>query len=210
MYFTGAKLRPFESEMKKVPFFDKKEVWDEIDYCKECKNFHKSLDKCMRAHCPNLQKKFMTDRVNTHKLFKTFLTGIGYTPFKNRLQSAMKGFSGNRLFMDLGHCERFSREIAFTERYAYNKMACLYVLTMYPYIWENVVESSGRYYSIEDFPDRKTQVFIEFANELGSYKKIVDLKGMANCRKISNTEFVYLCNAMLIRRFGLSVIKLGD
>ena len=40
MYFTDdKKLQRFEREMKIVPNFERKEVWEYADSCNECKNY---------------------------------------------------------------------------------------------------------------------------------------------------------------------------
>ena len=42
MYFTDNKKR-FEHDMKIVPNFERKEVWEYADSCKECRNCKSSL-----------------------------------------------------------------------------------------------------------------------------------------------------------------------
>lgn len=210
MYFTGAELRPFEREMRQVPYFDKTEIWDDVHRCEDCRNYNLEIKKCMKVHCPYLKRKFLTDSVTTHKLFKTFLRQIEYQPFKRRFVEVMSEFSGNRQFVDRGHCERFSEAIKVISSYDYNSLAALYVLTMSPSLWYDVTLSVNRYVAISPFTNKKEDVLIEFANALYSRDKFVDLRGITNCRRISNSEFIYLCNAMLIKRFGLSALKLGD
>lgn len=210
MYFTGAELRPFEREMRKVPYFDKGEVWDDAERCEDCRFYNLDIRKCMKAHCPYLKRKFMTDAVTTQKLFKTFLKRIGYQPFIRRLNEVMGAVNGNRMFIDRGHFERFSEEIRGVPSYEYNSLAALYVLTLNPAIWYDVGVSMNRYVPLSMFPEKKESVLIDFANALNSKERFVDLRGITNCRRISNTEFIYLCNAMLIKRFGLSVLKLKE
>ena len=44
MYFTdNKKLQRFEHDMKIVPNFERKEVWEYADSCKECSNCKSSL-----------------------------------------------------------------------------------------------------------------------------------------------------------------------
>ena len=58
MYFTDdKKLQRFEREMKIVPNFERKEVWEYADSCNECKNYECKLESCMEAHCPYLKRK---------------------------------------------------------------------------------------------------------------------------------------------------------
>ena len=55
MYFTdNKKLQRFEREMKIVPNFERKEVWEFADSCNECKNYECKLESFMEAHCPYL------------------------------------------------------------------------------------------------------------------------------------------------------------
>ena len=45
MYFTENKeLQRFEREMKIVPNFERKEVWEYADSCNECKNYKCKLE----------------------------------------------------------------------------------------------------------------------------------------------------------------------
>jgi hypothetical protein len=109
----------------------------------------------MKVHCPYLKRKFLTDSVTTHKLFKTFLRQIEYQPFKRRLVEVMSEFSGNRQFVDRGHCERFSEAIKVISSYDYNSLAALYVLTMSPSLWYDVTLSVNRYTAISPFTNKK-------------------------------------------------------
>lgn len=116
MYFTDdKKLQRFEREMKIVPNFERKEVWEFAESCRDCKNYKCKLESCMEAHCPYLKRKIRSNSIITRDLVEAFLVDNPYISLK---------------------------EISFR-------------------------------------------------------------------RNISDKEFYYICNAILIRRFGLAVIKKG-
>ena len=74
MYFTENKeLQRFEREMKIVPNFERKEVWEYADSCNECKNYKCKLEGCMEAHCPYLMRKIRSNSIITRDLVETFL-----------------------------------------------------------------------------------------------------------------------------------------
>ena len=74
MYFTDdKKLQRFEREMKIVPNFERKEVWEYADSCNECKNYECKLESCMEAHCPYLKRKIRSNSIITRDLVETFL-----------------------------------------------------------------------------------------------------------------------------------------
>ena len=118
MYFTDdKKLQRFEREMKIVPNFERKEVWEYADSCNECKNYECKLESCMEAHCP--------------------------------------------------------------------------------------------YLCMSSETEQKDRVLVSFANDIYRSTTRLSLKEISFRRNISDKEFYYVCNAILIRRFGLAVIKKG-
>ena len=69
MYFTdNKKLQRFERDMKIVPNFERKEVWEFGDSCRDCKNYECKLECCMEAHCPYLRRKIRSNVVLTRDL----------------------------------------------------------------------------------------------------------------------------------------------
>ena len=66
MYFTdNKKLQRFERDMKIIPNFERKEVWEYADSCKDCRNYHSKLDSCMEAHCPYIKRKIRSNTILT-------------------------------------------------------------------------------------------------------------------------------------------------
>lgn len=61
MHFTENKeLQRFERDMKVVPNFERKEVWEFADSCSECSNCDCKLDSCVEAHCPYIKRKIQS------------------------------------------------------------------------------------------------------------------------------------------------------
>lgn len=197
--------------MRKVPGFEQKEFWDYADSCEDCRNHEASVQSCINVCCPYLTRKFLTESVTTYELFWTFLRGIKYSPFNLRLDAAMGTFEGNRTFLDNNHLKRFNGMIKKSTRYTNSKLSILYVFAMYPHIQNITVKSAGgTYLPIGKSHDSKTEMLIDFINELASNRRTVSLKGISTCKEISVREFICLCNAVLIKRFGLSVVKIGE
>ena len=74
MYFTENKeLQSFERDMKVVPNFERKEVWEFADSCSECRNCDCKLDSCVEAHCPYIKRKIQSNAIITRDLVETFL-----------------------------------------------------------------------------------------------------------------------------------------
>ena len=58
MYFTDSKrLQRFERDMRVIPNFDRKEVWEYASSCSGCRNCNCKLDSCVEAHCPYIKRK---------------------------------------------------------------------------------------------------------------------------------------------------------
>ena len=73
MYFTDdTKLQRFEREMKIVPNFERKEVWEYVDSCRDCKNYKCKLESCMEAHCPYLKRKIRSNSIITRDLVEAY------------------------------------------------------------------------------------------------------------------------------------------
>ena len=99
MYFTDdKKMQRFEREMKIVPNFERKEVWEYADSCNECKNYKCKLEGCMEAHCPYLKRKIRSNSIITRDLVETFLVDNPYIPFAHRVINMLAKYKGNKLF----------------------------------------------------------------------------------------------------------------
>ena len=114
MYFTENKeLQRFEREMKIVPNFERKEVWEYADSCNECKNYKCKLEGCMEAHCPYLMRKIRSNSIITRDLVETFLLDHPYIPFAHRVIDMLAKYKGNKLFYNKAHKAAF--EAAMSE-----------------------------------------------------------------------------------------------
>lgn len=112
MYFTDdKKLQRFEREMKIVPNFERKEVWEYADSCNECKNYECKLESCMEAHCPYLKRKIRSNSIITRDLVETFLLDHPYIPFAHRVIDMLAKYKGNKLFYNKAHKAAFEAAI---------------------------------------------------------------------------------------------------
>ena len=104
MYFTdNKKLQRFEHDMKLVPNFERKEIWEHGDSCHECKNYKSKIVSCMEAHCPYLKRKISSNAVSTRDLVESFLADNAYIPFSHRVIDMLAKYRGNKLFISKWH-----------------------------------------------------------------------------------------------------------
>ncbi|MEE0874949.1 MAG: hypothetical protein UIH27_15985 [Ruminococcus sp.] len=210
MYFTENKeLQRFEREMKIVPNFERKEVWEYADSCNECKNYKCKLEGCMEAHCPYLMRKIRSNSIITRDLVETFLLDHPYIPFAHRVIDMLAKYKGNKLFYNKAHKAAFEAAMNEINDDDYDHIACVYALTIRPDIWEHCVHTSQGYLCMSAEIEQKDRVLISFANDIYRSTTRLSLKEISFRRNISDKEFYYICNAILIRRFGLAVIKKG-
>ena len=211
MYFTdNKKLQRFEHDMKIVPNFERKEIWEYGDSCRECKNYKSKLTECMAVHCPYLKRKIRSNAVLTRDMVETFLTDNAYIPFSHRVIDMLAKYKGNKLFISKWHKSAFERAAAKVQEDDYNHLACLYVLTLRPQISEYIQHTSNGYVCMSSNLIPKDMVLIKFANDLYLGTKKLSLKEISYRKNVSDKEFFYICNAILIRRFGTAVIKRGE
>ena len=211
MYFTdNKKLQRFEHDMKIVPNFERKEVWEYADSCKECRNCNSKLDSCMEAHCPYIKRKIRSNTILTRDLVEAFLLDHPYIPFAHRVINMLSKYKGNKLFYNKAHKAAFEAAIEEIPEDDHNHLACVYALTIRPNIWEHAVHTSQGYFCMASDLEPRDRVLITFANDLYLGTGRISLKEISFRRNICDKEFYYICNALLIRRFGTAVIKKGE
>ena len=211
MYFTdNKKLQRFERDMKIIPNFERKEVWEYADSCKECRNCDSKLDSCMEGHCPYIKRKIRSNAILTRDLVEAFLLDHPYIPFAHRVIDMLAKYKGNKLFFNKAHKAAFEAAIEEIPEDDYNHLACVYALTIRPHIWEHAVHTSQGYFCMTSGLEPRDRVLISFANNIYLGTKRVSLKEISFRRNICDKEFYYICNALLIRRFGTAVIKKGE
>lgn len=112
MYFTDTEnLRRYEREMKKVPNFDRKEIWEYCDSCKDCKYYKSKLEDCVIIHCPYIKRKIRFNLVVTMDMVETFLFDNSYIPFSNRVADMLTKYKGNKLYFNHEHKVAFEQAI---------------------------------------------------------------------------------------------------
>ena len=210
MYFTDSKrLQRFERDMRLIPNFERKEVWEYSDSCSGCRNCNSKLDSCVEAHCPYIKRKIQSQSVYTRDLVEAFLLDHPYIPFAHRVIDMLAKYKGNKLFFNKAHRAAFEAAIREIPEDDFNHLACIYVLTIRPLIWEHSVHSSQGYFCMASDLEPRDRVLIAFANDLYLGTGRISLKEISFRRNICDKEFYYICNALLIRRFGTAVIKKG-
>ena len=159
MYFTDdKKLQRFEREMKIVPNFERKDVWEYADSCNECKNYECKLESCMEAHCPYLKRKIRSNSIVTRDLVETFLLDHPYIPFAHRVIDMLAKYKGNKLFCSKAHKSAFEAAMSEINYDDYDHIACVYVLTIRPDIWEHCVHTSQGYLCMSAEIEQKDRV----------------------------------------------------
>ena len=163
----------------------------------------------MEAYCPYLKRKICSNSIITRDLVETFLLDHPYIPFAHRVIDMLAKYKGNKLFYNKAHKAAFEAAMSEINDDDYDHIACVYVLTIRPDIWEHCVHTSQGYLCMSAEIEQKDRVLVSFANDIYCSITRLSLKEISFRRNISDKEFYYICNAILIRRFGLAVIKKG-
>lgn len=158
----------------------------------------KELEKCISPMIKNCRD-----------LVETFLLDHPYIPFAHRVIDMLAKYKGNKLFYNNAHKAAFEAAMSEINDDDYDHIACVYVLTIRPDIWEHCVHTSQGYLCMSAEIEQKDRVLVSFANEIYRSTTKLSLKEISFRRNVSDKEFYYVCNAILIRRFGLAVIKKG-
>ena len=210
MYFTSNKLHKYEKEMKIVPGFGTHEPWDGKRKCSDCRNNEFSIRACAKCDCPYLSRKMESySSVTTRQLFDTFLCSIKYAPFHNRMMNILSHFKGNKLYNSENHLKmfRYACIMSKVSKRNYNMIAAMYVLTMYPDLWSEMVLARNGFFCQRGTRNKKEKVIIRFANDLFNGKPKINLYDVSDPKRFDEGEFICLCNALLILRFGAAAVK---
>lgn len=93
--------------MKIVPNFERKELWEFAESCRDCKNYECKLESCMEVHCPYIKRKIRSNSIITRDLVETFLVDNPYIPFAHRVINMLAKYKGNKLFYNKAHKAAF-------------------------------------------------------------------------------------------------------
>lgn len=210
MYFTDSDdLHRFEKDMRSIPFFGVRKAWDYIDDCTECRKYNFPIRDCVNEHCPYLKRKIRSNAVTAKDLFETFLLSIPYGAFKKRVRYVLSHMTDNKFFVDRNHKAVFLNKIADSDIDDNNYIAGIYILTMYPLFFDFKVFNNLYEDKITKIDNKKLKALARFATEIFSGDKFLDLKDISDRKLVVDDEFICLCNAILIRKFGVSVLKIG-
>lgn len=116
--------------MKIVPNFERKELWEFAESCRDCKNYECKLESCMEAHCPYIKRKIRSNSIITRDLVETFLVDNPYIPFAHRVINMLAKYKGNKLFYNKAHKAAFEAAMNEINDDDYDHIACVYVLTI--------------------------------------------------------------------------------
>ena len=210
LYFADEKLHGYERDMKVVPNFGKREVWERKDHCSDCVKHDFSFRACVECKCPYLSRKMEEYSVTTKHLMETLMTRITYIPFNNRVKEALSHFYGNKLYINSTHLVLFRNALTRSEvkKNDYGRIAAMYVLTMVPDAWSEMVWTIKGFICQRSSRNNKEKAIMKFANQLFAGKGKPDLCAVSKKELFSDDEFICLCNALMISRYGTSVIKL--
>lgn len=210
MYFTKTKeLRKYEKMMKRTPDIGSKRAEEDMPACTKC--FHKEdpIIKCRNCRCCNIAERAWKTRRTTEEWLKGGLSQITYVPFAERLQSVLESFNGNRRYFHEWH------ELAFKSavyRYSFrneqqNKLACVYALSIQPDLMRKVYVLSDRVIPFNSKLTFKEKAMVNFANQLINPNAKLHLGWVSNDLMFTDAEFICLCNSILIRDYGMAVIR---
>lgn len=210
LYFADEKLRGYERDMKVIPNFGKREAWEEKGHCSDCVKHDFSFRACVECKCPYLSRKMEEYSVTTKHLMETLMVRITYIPFKNRVNEVLSHFYGNKLYINSAHLVLFRNALTRSKvrKNDYGRIAAMYVLTMVPDAWSEMVWTIKGFICQRSSRNIKEKAIMKFANQLFAGKGKPDLFAVSKKELFSDDEFICLCNALMISRYGTSVIKL--
>ena len=210
MFFADESLRGYEYNMKVIPNFGKRGVWEGKEFCNDCKKYDHSFKACVDSNCPYIVRKMEAYSVTTKHLMQTLLSRITYVPFNNRLYEVLNHFYGNKLYLSTTHLVLFRNALIKSKikKEDYGRIAAMYVLTMVPDTWAEMVLGIKGFICQRSTHDRKEKMIMKYANQLFAGNGRPDLSAISNESLFSDAEFICLCNALMISRYGTSVIKL--
>lgn len=210
MYFTKTReLNKYEKMMKRTPDIGSKRSEEDMPSCTKCLNKDLPIIRCRNCRCRNIAARAWNTGRTTKEWLERGLTQITYVPFAERLKSVLASFSGNRRYFHNWH------ELAFKSAVNHyslrddqvGKLAGVYVLSIQPELMQKVYVLSDRIIPFNaklTFKEKKT---LEFANQLLDPKAKLQLGWVSNDLMFSEAEFICLCNAILIRDYGMAVIR---
>ena len=210
LYFADEKLRGYERDMKEIPNFGKREVCETKDHCYDCVKHDYSFRACVECKCPYIARKMEEYSVTTRHLIETLMTRITYIPFNNRVIEVLSLFYGNKLYINSTHLVLFRNALTKSgvKKNDYGRIAAMYVLTMVPDAWSEMFWTFKGFICRRSSRNIKEKAIMKFANQLYKGKKKPDLSAVSDKSLFSDDEFICLCNALMISRYGTSVIKL--
>lgn len=210
LYFADEKLRGYERDMKVIPNSGRREVWETKENCSECVKHDFSFRACVECKCPYIARKMEEYSVTTKHLMETLMTRITYIPFNIRVKEVLSHFYGNKLYINSTHLVLFRNALTRSEvkKNDYARIAAMYVLTMVPDAWSKMIWTFKGFICQRSSRNNKEKAIMRFANQLFDGKTKPDLSAVSDKSLFSDDEFICLCNALMISRYGTSVIKL--
>ena len=167
--------------MKIVPGFGEREPWEGKRKCSDCRNNDFSIRVCAKCDCPYLARKMESySSVTTDQLLTTFLRSISYSQFHKRLNNVLRHFKGSKLYISADHLKLFRHACIMSKvsKRNYNMIASMYVLTMYPDMWSEMVLARNGFFYQRNTKNKKEKAIIRFANDLFNGKQKIDLSGI--------------------------------
>jgi hypothetical protein len=80
---------------------------------------------------------------------------------------------------------------------------------MYPQLWKNFKLNNYSIRFDKNTIDDRLRTIISFTKQILAGEKYLTLRYISDEDFVSDREFIYLCNAILVRRFGVVVLKIG-
>lgn len=210
MYFTKSyHLKKYEKMMKETPDIGSKRVEEDMPACSRCPYKDLPIIKCRNRRCCHITERAKNTGRTTYEWLKGGLSQITYVPFAERLRSVLETFNGNRRYYHEWHELGFKSAVNryFINNSQNSKLACVYALSIQPELMRKVYVLSDRVIPFNAKLNFKEKAILNFANQLMDPKAKLQLSWVSNDLMFTDAEFICLCNAILIRDYGISVIR---
>lgn len=196
--------------------FGRKELTAEDCDCRLCLYYRKKKKGCTLKRCPCIEERIYAGAASRKEILAELAAGINVPAFQIRITECMKESEENPMdYRNEKHRIAFTEAIRKLNRKDFALMSAIYLLTAEHALWMTVKRNIGN--NIIRFDEIKLQNSTEnaytlfcCAKDLYLGTKHITIKDLADTDLIRPRIFDLICNAMAIRRFGLSAIRFNE
>ena len=222
MYFTiSTPLHPYEVMMQGIPNFLPRSHGTYIyrresvpvvqTDCQYCLYYHGG--KCSLEECPFLELKSANGTATVQQIMAAVFSAVTYPPFIGRLKQYIRESENKNMnYYGKKHESDFKQALERIDPNNLRILSAVYLLTADTQLWrrvQNQVEKNGIRFDKMNLGsvDEKAYTLFCCAKDLYLGTKHITIADLADEQLISPKMFGIICNALVIRRFGIGVLN---